>query len=250
MSQRDATLTFWLTVSFSLFFIALILFVLFKDGDDNHDPVSTPQAAAPTLTPTFRPVLFPSPTRSVPVGMPPVTTFSTATPFDGVILPSCAVHTEWTPYTVMVGDTLAVIAAEIGSTIEAIASGNCLTDPNSIMEGQVLYLPPANSAPAAYAALVIEPGIWDGMTYLLQGDTSVEIRVAQLPANTVSVMFFRTPQGSNTTPILIGRDNNLNDGASLNWVVPASSTGLISARAILLDGSHVPVKPVNYISGS
>lgn len=57
-------------------------------------------------------------------------------------------------YTVAAGDTLGVIAARFGVSVDAIAAANGITDPNRIRVGQVLLIPNADgtvSAPALAA---------------------------------------------------------------------------------------------------
>ena len=57
-------------------------------------------------------------------------------------------------YTVAAGDTLGVIAARFGVSVEAIVTANGITDPNRIRVGQVLLIPDADgtvSAPALAA---------------------------------------------------------------------------------------------------
>jgi len=57
-------------------------------------------------------------------------------------------------YTVAAGDTLGVIAARFGVSVDAIAAANDITDPNRIRVGQVLLIPNADgtiSAPALAA---------------------------------------------------------------------------------------------------
>jgi murein DD-endopeptidase MepM/ murein hydrolase activator NlpD len=54
-------------------------------------------------------------------------------------------------YTVAAGDTLGVIAARFGITVDALAAANAIDDPNRIRVGQVLLIPNADgtlSAPA------------------------------------------------------------------------------------------------------
>lgn len=57
-------------------------------------------------------------------------------------------------YTVAAGDTLGVIAARFGVTVDALASANSIDDPNRIRVGQILLIPNADgtvSAPALAA---------------------------------------------------------------------------------------------------
>lgn len=97
---------------------------------------------------------------------PPEPVFATITPLPGVTppptliptmgptpqLPACA-PAGWSAYIVAPGDTLYDIALATGTTIEALTSANCLTDPNQIEANQVLAVPVAilsgASAPAS-----------------------------------------------------------------------------------------------------
>jgi len=54
---------------------------------------------------------------------------------------TCTVDTSGQPYTVAVGDTLTSIAQAFNITTFEIAEANCLTNPDVILPGQVLYLP-------------------------------------------------------------------------------------------------------------
>lgn len=61
---------------------------------------------------------------------------------------ACTPRTDWTfTYTVAPGDTLANLARLSGTTLDALAAGNCLANPNIIFAGQVLRLPVAIQAP-------------------------------------------------------------------------------------------------------
>jgi LysM repeat protein len=44
-------------------------------------------------------------------------------------------------YTVVEGDTLAVIAQRFGTTVEALQAANGIEDPDEIVVGQVLVIP-------------------------------------------------------------------------------------------------------------
>jgi LysM repeat protein len=63
--------------------------------------------------------------------------------------PTTGATAEATPsantYTVVAGDTLWGIAQQFGTTVEAIAAANNITNTNSIEIGQVLTIPPAAS---------------------------------------------------------------------------------------------------------
>jgi LysM repeat protein len=71
---------------------------------------------------------------------------------------NCNVPAGWRPYIVSTGDTLSFIAFSIGSTVEVIQAGNCLTNADAIFVGQTLYLP--NLPAGATAVLTIPPTIF------------------------------------------------------------------------------------------
>jgi putative chitinase len=52
-----------------------------------------------------------------------------------------------TIYVVQVGDVLGTIAKKFGTTVEAIAEANGITDQNLIRIGQELVIPPAGPTP-------------------------------------------------------------------------------------------------------
>ena len=82
-------------------------------------PTPSPTATAtPTPTPTPTPALTPSPEVTPAPTQPPQTT-----------------------YTVVAGDTLALIADRFGTTVSALQAANGIDDPNTINVGQVLVIP-------------------------------------------------------------------------------------------------------------
>jgi LysM repeat protein len=87
----------------------------------------TPQTALPTAPPTV----------TTATRVPPTATAS-ATP-DEAATPAPAVHV------VADGETLAIIAARYGVSIDAIVTLNALTDPDFIYVGEVLRIPAAPS---------------------------------------------------------------------------------------------------------
>lgn len=68
---------------------------------------------------------------------------------------TCSIPAGWQPYVVSTGDTLFGLAFNLGTTVDAIQQGNCITKADSIFVGQVMYLP---SLPiGATAVLTIPP---------------------------------------------------------------------------------------------
>lgn len=53
----------------------------------------------------------------------------------------CTPRTDWATYTVQHGNTLATIAAQVGSNTTELVNANCLSNPDQIFVGQELYVP-------------------------------------------------------------------------------------------------------------
>ena len=119
-----------------------------QPGDMAGDTPSSPEA-----TPTEAPSTAIPPTAVPPTAVPP-----TAAP-----VPTTAPSTGGTvTYIVQRGDTLYSIARRYGTTVEAIAAANGITNPNLIRVGQQLTIPtsgspvpPPSSGERTY---VVQPG--------------------------------------------------------------------------------------------
>lgn len=127
----------------SIYILLILVLALVACGGSDEDP--TPQGrvfASVTPVPSVAPGSFNATT-------PTATTqffVATATTSGGVVGPvlppsNCAIPAGWQPYTVRAGDTLAIVAASIGSTADQLQTANCLTNPELIYVGQTLYLP-------------------------------------------------------------------------------------------------------------
>ncbi|MFP4323252.1 MAG: LysM peptidoglycan-binding domain-containing protein [Anaerolineales bacterium] len=89
----------------------------------------------------------------------PATAFATQTPFltatpratatiAPTAVPPCTPRTDWPGvYTVQAGDTLFSIAQATNTTVNQLAQGNCINNPNDIVVGQTLRLPQAIAPP-------------------------------------------------------------------------------------------------------
>ena len=97
---------------------------------------SEPATASPTrrISPSPRPTASSSPT---PSPSPSPTPSPTAAP---TVTPAPTPPPQQT-YTVVEGDTLALIAERFGTTVEALQAANGIEDPNEIIIGQVLVIP-------------------------------------------------------------------------------------------------------------
>jgi hypothetical protein len=157
----------------------------------------------------------------------------------------CTPRADWAiMYTVVPGDTLGSIASRTNSSVNALAAGNCLANPNSISVGLRLRVPQVPTAPLpptvtrtpTVTATVVSPppapmGFVSissfisgdaGNYYLLQYD-NVMLTWDGAPANLYRATFFPVDPGQNY--VNIGEDNNPADGISINWNVPAGLRG-------------------------
>ena|SRR5215212_4913686 len=55
--------------------------------------------------------------------------------------PNCIPPTGWIQYTIEAGDSLGALAQDTGTTMQDIITANCLSDPDTLFTGQVIYLP-------------------------------------------------------------------------------------------------------------
>jgi LysM repeat protein len=107
------------------------------------DVTATPSPSVPPSPPATaavrpEPSAAPSPTVAPsPVATPAPTAVSTPVP---TALPTPTPAPQQT-YVVQEGDTLAAIAQQFGTTVEALQSANGISDPNEILIGQVLVIP-------------------------------------------------------------------------------------------------------------
>ncbi len=116
---------------------------------------STPSATAtasattaPSVTPTRTPSATPTRT-PVPSSTPSLTPTAVAcTPYQ---------PPGWVAYTIQPNDTLSSLAASRGVSVAEVLRVNCLTDPSTIIAGQVIYLPSV-SGPVAPPATEEEDG--------------------------------------------------------------------------------------------
>ncbi len=80
------------------------------------------------------------------------TLFASITPLPGsgggvaptqpvVTNPNCTPPAGWIPYTIEAGDSLGALAQDTGTTMQDVITANCLSDPDTLFTGQVIYLP-------------------------------------------------------------------------------------------------------------
>lgn len=112
----------------------------------NADSSPAPsQVAAATATQRPSPTQRATPTAPQPTATPAPTTAPTiaptATPAPTPLATAAPTPVPQQTYTVVAGDTLALIAQRFGTTVEALLAANDIDDPNTINVGQVLVIP-------------------------------------------------------------------------------------------------------------
>jgi murein DD-endopeptidase MepM/ murein hydrolase activator NlpD len=146
-------------------------------------------------------------------------------------------RTDWLVYRVVQGDTLGTIAQRTNSTAQALVNANCLSNPNQISVGQSIYVPQLPSSPPAgrtgTLGLTISSYLSsDGSAYSFALNSTTTIIVTNVPTGARSVDFYIRPTGTGIdSGNLIGTDNNLADGASLQLTTSRGLLGHINAEA-------------------
>jgi LysM repeat protein len=102
-------------------------------------PPPTLEPPTATVLPSNTPVPSVTPTLDLSVNIPGLISGETNTP---VATGGCTPRKDWKlTYTVQHGDALARIAELYGTTVDALVKGNCLSNANVIVTGQVLKVP-------------------------------------------------------------------------------------------------------------
>jgi LysM repeat protein len=97
---------------------------------------------SPTASPTVRATARVTPTPSAaPTPSPVPTPSATPAPTPSPVVTAAPTPAPQTTYTVVAGDTLALIAERFGTTVAALQAANGIEDPNTITIGQVLVIP-------------------------------------------------------------------------------------------------------------
>jgi LysM repeat protein len=194
-------------------------------------------AAAPTAIPAQAISVV---VTNTPNSTAPPTPLPTATPKQSTaaqtvnITSNCKVRTDWYVYTVVVGDTLAILAEQTGTTVEGLRLANCLNNSNLIYVGQRLYVPvmPVDQAPdpasiKLLGKVTVSPTVGTDSGWLLLQPGSL-VTLSWQGAETLSavdVYFGLAPTGTGMRPSVIAEDHNLSDGVSAQWTIPTTGTG-------------------------
>ena len=109
-------------------------------GSDSDPSPSPTASASPTPTTEPTPTVTPSPSPT-PTPTPVPTPTATPVPTPSPVVTPAPTPPPQTTYTVVAGDTLALIADRFGTTVAALQAANGIGDPNTINVGQVLIIP-------------------------------------------------------------------------------------------------------------
>lgn len=135
-------------------------------------------------------VLTGSPTPSEPTNTPiqptPNATRSNVT--EGVTVDETIVVEQDGTYTIQAGDTLAVIAASLGVTVDDLIAANGITNPNRIEVGQVLIVPTEVAGAVANATPVPTTAPQSGSSFKILPDSEVVYSPAVAEFNVVNYL--------------------------------------------------------------
>ena len=194
--------------------------------DIAQDTTVTP-TRTPTATPTLTRTPTPTSTRQPAVTLPP----------------NCLVRTDWPVYTVRAGDTLASIARDASSTVNELATGNCLNNPNLITPGQQLRVPrlPAPPPPPEQhlGSVSVNPFLQaEGGAFTVRANTPITLRWPEARRDASRVEFYAALINNSASMTLIGTDTYPLDGASVNTSFPENYQRSLRAVAYLPGGSR------------
>ncbi len=160
------------------------------------------------------------------------------------IPPNCYPRRDWwSIYSVQRGDTLSRIAFWSGVSVQTLAVGNCISDPNRIYAGQVLRIPrdfdhhrppppPPPPPPGIQSIGAVQPSPFVSVNngqYQLQGGTVVSLIWAINASGLARVDFFLAATGTGMSPVKLGSDTYFGDGTSIAWSVPPGISANLSA---------------------
>lgn len=223
----------------NLYILMILVLTLVACGLGSDEPTQQPVFASVTPVPSVAPASFdtttPGPTNQFVAATPTLFFGVTAFPTTniGPVLPpsNCAIPSGWQPYVVAAGDTLAVIAASIGSTTDQLQAANCLTNPDAIFVGQTLYLPnlpafvPTPLATVAGATTCPVPGGWQ--PYIVQAGDTLSLIAISINSSVLSLQNANCL--TNPDAIFVGQTIYLpslpvSAGTTFNTAVPTVGT--------------------------
>jgi LysM repeat protein len=185
-------------------------------------PTFEPPTATPM--PTLTPSVTPTPTTDVNISIPGLRGAESPTPSS---TPGCEPRDDWKlTYTVKFDDTLSSIADRYGTWVDELADGNCITDRNLIVIGQVLKVP-GDTQPYVPD---VECVSWQVLTPIdgaqtIPADGSITFNWIG-PAAPINLIRIWRPDGSKYEVVIELRQNetinlneNLAQGGTYTWYV-------------------------------
>ncbi len=199
--------------------ISLLALVLIMDGNGQKQVAARQQSPTAYVIETpFVPVI--TATQQPTTTTAPV---STSTPISTVVS-TCTVRTDWPLYVVVAGDTLGSIALRSGTTANALATANCLSNPNNIQVGQQLRVPvipiPPTVPPTIIAAnpqMMINPS-FGGV------NTPVAVTVSGFPAYALVEIHLAMRPDQLSSEVYASAWTNGSGAASMSFVMPEQWT--------------------------
>jgi len=157
---------------------------------------------------------------------------------------TCNPISGWVSYEIQRGDVLSRLAQSVGVTVDELAAGNCLENPNQLTPGEFLRLPrlPGTFAdcndtllPEGQGAdfVSITPSRQVRPTCLaLTRNSTVTVTWDNAPIDSVEVTFYRVSDPDQFRPDVIGVDDDGSDGFSIQWTVMDVPPSVLYATAL------------------
>jgi len=138
------------------------------------------------------------------------------------------------------GQTLGLIARRYGVPLSAVIRANGLTDPNRVIAGQCLIIPPP-APPVGITAITVTPSRIEAGWHIIAGSATLFVQAT----GAEKVKFFVTPTGTNQPPRLLGMDATPADGWTLPWEPQPGATRHVWAVAYAADGTYASSELLN-----
>ncbi len=211
--------------------LGLVMMVLMLGACNLAMQQVTPTSAPSTTEPSEQ-----ATTPSFPADQPTSLPASTQSGIVPVGATACVLSTNLPTYVVAAGDTLNGIAQRNGTTVSALMSANCLTDPNVLAVGQTLAIPGSvlnYSNIITVGAVQVSPVVrTDSGALVLTPGQAVTLSWNPGSGKAGRIEFYFASTGTSIVPSVIGVDENAADGGSIQWVVPGGMLGYLSAQAV------------------
>jgi LysM repeat protein len=134
--------------------VVLVSILTACNMSDNTDKSSNNLAPIPTnAVINTQPILIITSTPLPTASVQPTPTTAPRAASPQVVSQPCTIPASWIPYRVAVGDTLSSIAYRAGTTSDQLTRGNCLSNPNDIDAGQLIFTPAVVATTTPYATL-------------------------------------------------------------------------------------------------